>query len=99
MIEITIMAKFSIWLSLVVLLLFIVLEFAYFSSYKLFVNVSNPSLITIVHFFQELEEKRKQRAQVTYERKKQLNKLRKKAETVAEEQLGAQIDVLNPIKY
>lgn len=52
-----------------------------------------------VHLFQELEEKRKQRAQVTYERKKQLTKLRKKAEKVAEEQLGAQIDILNPIKY
>lgn len=49
--------------------------------------------------FQELEEKRKQRAQVTYERKKQLIKLRKKAEKTAEEQLGTQINILDPIKY
>jgi len=34
-----------------------------------------------------------------YERKKQLNKLRTKAEKVAEERLGSQLDVLAPVKY
>lgn len=48
---------------------------------------------------QELENKRKERAQVVYERKKQLNKLRAKAEKVAEEKLGSQLDVLAPVKY
>ena len=48
---------------------------------------------------QELEEKRKQRAQVTYERRKQLAKLRLKAEKAAEEKLGSQLDILGPIKY
>ncbi|XP_073135724.1 large ribosomal subunit protein uL13w-like [Henckelia pumila] len=47
----------------------------------------------------ELEMKRKERAQSMYERKKQLVKLRVKAEKVAEEKLGAQLDVLVPIKY
>lgn len=50
-------------------------------------------------FPQELEKKRKERAQVAYERKKQLNKLRVKAEKVAEEKLGPQLDVLAPVKY
>ncbi|TXG48321.1 hypothetical protein EZV62_027615 [Acer yangbiense] len=42
------------------------------------------------HFdtIKELEKKRKERAQVTYERKKQLAKLRVKAEKVTEEKLG-----------
>lgn len=48
---------------------------------------------------QELEAKRKERSQVVYERKKQLNKLRVKAEKVAEEKLGAQLDILAPVKY
>lgn len=48
---------------------------------------------------QELETKRKERAQVAYERKKQLNNLRVKAEKVAEEKLGAQLDILAPVKY
>jgi len=48
---------------------------------------------------QELETKRKERAHVVYERKKQLNKLRVKAEKVAEEKLGAQLDILAPVKY
>ncbi|KAA3458660.1 60S ribosomal protein L13a-4 [Gossypium australe] len=47
----------------------------------------------------ELEKKRKERAQVAYERKKQLNKLRVKAEKTAEEKLGSQLDVLDPVKY
>ncbi|KAL0366627.1 UNVERIFIED_CONTAM: 60S ribosomal protein L13a-4, partial [Sesamum radiatum] len=47
----------------------------------------------------ELEKKRKDRAQATYERKKQLTKLRVKAEKVAEEKLGAQLDIIAPIKY
>ncbi|KAK4406088.1 60S ribosomal protein L13a-4 [Sesamum angolense] len=46
----------------------------------------------------ELEKKRKDRAQATYERKKQLTKLRLKAEKVAEEKLGAQLDIIAPIK-
>ena len=48
---------------------------------------------------QELEEKRKERAQVTYERKKQLTKLRAKAERAAEEKLGPQSDILAMVKY
>ncbi|XP_075648501.1 large ribosomal subunit protein uL13w-like [Castanea sativa] len=47
----------------------------------------------------ELEEKRKERAQVTYERKKQLTKLRVKAEKAAEEKLGPQSDILAMVKY
>ncbi|KAB1213690.1 60S ribosomal protein L13a-4 [Morella rubra] len=47
----------------------------------------------------ELESKRKERAQVAYERKKQLTKLRVKAEKAAEEKLGPQLDVITPIKY
>jgi large subunit ribosomal protein L13Ae len=48
---------------------------------------------------QELEEKRKERSQVRYERKKQLNKLRAEAEVTAEEKLGPQVDILAPVKY
>lgn len=48
---------------------------------------------------QELEKKRKESSQVAYERKKQLNKLRAKAEKVAEEKLGSQLDILAPVKY
>lgn len=48
---------------------------------------------------QELEEKRKERAQVTYERKKQLTKLRVKAEKAAEEKIGPQSDILGVVKY
>ncbi|KAI9180446.1 hypothetical protein LWI29_019157 [Acer saccharum] len=53
------------------------------------------------HFdtIKELEKKRKERAQVTYERKKQLAKLRVKAEKVAEEKLGPQLEIIAPIKY
>ncbi|KAF7150061.1 hypothetical protein RHSIM_Rhsim02G0056800 [Rhododendron simsii] len=47
----------------------------------------------------ELETKRREKSQVTYERKKQLTKLRLKAEKVAEEKLGPQLDILAPIKY
>ncbi|KMZ61376.1 60S ribosomal protein L13a-4 [Zostera marina] len=47
----------------------------------------------------ELEEKRKARALVVYERRKQLAKLRAKAERTAEEKLGRQLDILSPIKY
>ncbi|KAL0926069.1 hypothetical protein M5K25_004453 [Dendrobium thyrsiflorum] len=47
----------------------------------------------------ELEEKRKQRAKVAYERKKQLGKLRLKAEKAAEEKLGSELEILAPIKY
>jgi large subunit ribosomal protein L13Ae len=48
---------------------------------------------------QELERKRKERAQVAYERKKQLTKLRVKAEKAAEEKLGPQLEIIAPIKY
>lgn len=47
----------------------------------------------------ELEEKRKQKAQVSYEKRKQLLKLRHKAEKAAEEKLGDALTVLAPIKY
>ncbi|CAN6196664.1 unnamed protein product [Urochloa humidicola] len=47
----------------------------------------------------ELEEKRKEKAKVAYDRKKQLAKLRVKAEKVAEEKLGSQLDVLAPVTY
>lgn len=48
---------------------------------------------------QELEKKRKERAQLAYERKKQLTKLRVKAEKVAEEKLSTQLDILAAVKY
>ncbi|CAL5034299.1 unnamed protein product [Urochloa decumbens] len=47
----------------------------------------------------ELEEKRKEKAKVAYDRKKQVAKLRVKAEKVAEEKLGSQLDVLAPVTY
>ncbi|KAK1293526.1 60S ribosomal protein L13a-4 [Acorus calamus] len=47
----------------------------------------------------ELEEKRKNKSQIMYERKKQLAKLRTKAEKSIEEKLGAQLDILAPLKY
>ncbi|XVE48720.1 hypothetical protein DITRI_Ditri01bG0024900 [Diplodiscus trichospermus] len=47
----------------------------------------------------ELEKKRKERAQVAYERKKQLNKLRTIAEKAVEEKLGSQLDILAFVKY
>ncbi|KAL8170219.1 hypothetical protein V2J09_022023 [Rumex salicifolius] len=47
----------------------------------------------------ELEAKRKERAQVVYERRKQLTKLRVKATKAAEEKLGSQLDVLAAVKY
>ncbi|THG01608.1 hypothetical protein TEA_010044 [Camellia sinensis var. sinensis] len=58
----------------------------------LFVSYFVPSL-------QELEKKRKEKSQVTYERKKQLTKLRVKAEKIAEEKLGSQLDIISSIKY
>lgn len=48
---------------------------------------------------QDLEKKRKEKAQVVYERKKQLNKLRVKAEKAAEEKLGPQLEILAPVTY
>ena len=48
---------------------------------------------------QELEEKRKERSQVAYQRKKQLTRLKVKAEKAAEEKLGSQLDVLASVKY
>lgn len=55
--------------------------------------------ITIPFFSQELENKRKERAQVVYERKKQLTKLRVKAEKFAEDKLGSQIEAIASVKY
>jgi len=49
--------------------------------------------------YQELEETRKEKAKVAYERRKQLAKLRVKAEKTAEEKLGSQLEILAPIKY
>jgi large subunit ribosomal protein L13Ae len=46
-----------------------------------------------------LEEKRKERAKIAYERRKQLTRLRLKAEKVADEKLGSQLDILAPLKY
>lgn len=48
---------------------------------------------------QELEEKRKARAKVAYERRKQLTNLRAKAEKAIDEKLGSQLDILAPLKY
>lgn len=50
-------------------------------------------------YLQELEEKRKERSKAVYERKKQLNRLRVKAEKTAEEKLGSQLEILAPVKY
>ncbi|PIA25723.1 hypothetical protein AQUCO_10800013v1 [Aquilegia coerulea] len=47
----------------------------------------------------ELEKKRKERAQIVYERKKQLTKLRLGAEKLADQQLGPQLEILTPVKY
>ncbi|XP_035540748.1 60S ribosomal protein L13a-4-like [Juglans regia] len=47
----------------------------------------------------ELEKKGKERAQVAYDMKKQLNKLEVKAENAAEEKLGSHLDILAPVKY
>ncbi|KAK4802521.1 hypothetical protein SAY86_000724 [Trapa natans] len=47
----------------------------------------------------ELEKKRKERAQLVYEKKKQLSRLRLKAEKAAEEKQGSQIDVLASVQY
>ncbi|WVZ08557.1 hypothetical protein V8G54_021903 [Vigna mungo] len=54
-------------------------------------------LMEILPYSVELEKKRKERAQLSYERKKQLAKLRVKAEKVAEEKLGSQIEILAPV--
>ncbi|XP_020167512.2 large ribosomal subunit protein uL13z [Aegilops tauschii subsp. strangulata] len=47
----------------------------------------------------ELEEKRKEKAKISSDRRKQLAKLRIKAEKAAEEKLGSQLEILVPIKY
>ena len=47
----------------------------------------------------ELEEKRKARSQVSYERRKQLTKLRVKAEKLAEQHTSSEMEVLAPLKY
>ncbi|KAL0349162.1 UNVERIFIED_CONTAM: 60S ribosomal protein L13a-4 [Sesamum angustifolium] len=66
----------------------------------LFINVWYFDwILVLLERHEELEKKRKDRAQATYERKKQLTKLRLKAEKVAEEKLGAQLDIIAPIKY
>lgn len=48
---------------------------------------------------QDLEEKRKEKAKVAYERRKQLTRFRTKAEKVADEKLGAELQILEPLKY
>ncbi|GAB2226510.1 Large ribosomal subunit protein uL13w-like protein [Drosera capensis] len=47
----------------------------------------------------ELEEKRKEKSKVAYERKKQLARLRVKAAKTVDEKLGSQLDILAPVKY
>nr|AFK34830.1 unknown [Medicago truncatula] len=47
----------------------------------------------------ELENKRKERSQLAYEKKKQINKLRVKAEKIVDEKLGSELQVLAPVKY
>ncbi|KAH0658495.1 hypothetical protein KY289_027243 [Solanum tuberosum] len=49
-------------------------------------------------FTKELENKRKERVHVAYERRKQLAKLRVKAKKVAEEKLGPQLAIIALIK-
>ena len=53
------------------------------------------------HFdtIKELEENRKAKAKIAYERRKQLAQLRVKAEKTADEKLGSQLDILAPLKY
>lgn len=63
------------------------------------ISTRSTKMKTVYNLLQELEKKRKERAQVAYERKKQLTKLRVKAEKTAEEKLGAQLEVIAPIKY
>jgi large subunit ribosomal protein L13Ae len=55
--------------------------------------------ISNIVFLQELEEKRKERAKVSYDRRKQLARLRTKAEKVADEKLGSELQILEPLKY
>ena len=47
----------------------------------------------------ELEEKRKAKAQVSYERRKQFEKLRSKSVELAEKQLAPEMELLASIKY
>ncbi|OWM86522.1 hypothetical protein CDL15_Pgr026414 [Punica granatum] len=67
-------------------------------------SVLNPNVIPLQvlslcsRALLELERKRKDKAQVAYERKKQLTKLRVKAEKAAEEKLGSAMEVIAPIK-
>ncbi|KMZ71978.1 60S ribosomal protein L13a-4 [Zostera marina] len=56
-------------------------------------------LLAVADTIKELEDKRKQRALVTYEKRKQLAKLRLKAKSAAETKLGAALDILTPITY
>ena len=56
-------------------------------------------LMALFVWSQELEKKRKERAQLAYERKKQLVKLRSKAEKIADEKLGSQLEILASVKY
>ncbi|XP_020248371.1 uncharacterized protein LOC109825873 [Asparagus officinalis] len=58
------------------------------------------TLLLLILRTMELENKNsKEKAQVAYERRKQLAKLRLKAGKVADEKLGSQLDVLAPLKY
>jgi len=49
--------------------------------------------------YSELENKRSEISQLAYEKKKQINKLRVKAEKIVDEKLGSELQVLSPVKY
>ena len=55
--------------------------------------------IPVFFWLQDLEERRKAKAKVFYERKKQLIKLRRKATERVEEQLRECNEVLKPLSY
>ncbi|KAI3681522.1 hypothetical protein L6452_36321 [Arctium lappa] len=57
-------------------------------------KVGEKPLLSISTFVQDLEKKRKEKAQLVYESKKQLNKLCAKGEKAAEEKLGSQLKIL-----
>lgn len=53
--------------------------------------------IYLYDFCRNSERKRKERAQLVYERKKQLNKLRMKAEKAVEEKLDPHMEIIAPL--
>ncbi|KAE9460782.1 hypothetical protein C3L33_07307, partial [Rhododendron williamsianum] len=70
---------------------------AFLLHYRSWSGGYSVSLLQYMVAQRELEEKRKQKSQVVYERKKQLTKLRIKAEKAAEEKLGSQLEILAPV--